>query len=196
TVVVLSCDVHKGIVELYDPDSPLPENKYSISQFTDAWNDSSNYMVTADSKDMKDYVPSPIDLSDVELTEDLNELKEAIAENAHEVWAENRQAEGWTYGPQRDDRLKQTPDMVPYAQLPETEKAYDREMAMKTIKLLKKLGYDIIKREETELYDVLKLRLKESAHEFRCRRCGNVIYRNQVFCDRCGLELNMDWKEK
>ena len=97
---------------------------------------------------MKTYVPKPIDLSDVELTEDLNELREAIAENAHEVWAENRQAEGWSYGPQRDDKLKQTPDMVPYSQLPESEKEYDREMAIKTIKLLYKLGYDIVKREK------------------------------------------------
>ena len=143
---------------------------------------------------MKTYTPKPIDLSDVELTEDLNELREAIAENAHEIWAENRQAEGWTYGPQRDDQLKQTPDMVPYSLLPEGEKEYDREMAMKTIKLLKKLGYDLIKREETELYKVLKQRIQDSDEEFYCRRCGNVIYKHQVFCDKCGLELKMDWK--
>lgn len=95
---------------------------------------------------MNNYVPKPIDLSDVELSEELNDLREAIAENAHEVWAENRMAEGWKYGPQRDDALKQTPDMVPYSQLPESEKNYDREMAVKTIKLLIKLGYDIVKR--------------------------------------------------
>lgn len=145
---------------------------------------------------MKTYIPKPIDLSDVELTEDLNELREAIAENAHEIWAENRQAEGWSYGPQRDDQLKQTPDMVPYSQLPESEKEYDRDMAMKTIKLLKKLGYDLIKREETELYKVLKQRIQDSDEEFHCRRCGNVIYKHQVFCDNCGLELKMDWDKK
>ena len=143
---------------------------------------------------MKTYTPKPIDLSDVELTEDLKELREAIAENAHEIWAENRQAEGWTYGPKRDDQLKQTPDMVPYSMLPEGEKEYDREMAMKTIKLLKKLGYDLIKREETELYKVLKQRIQDSDEEFYCRRCGNVIYKHQVFCDKCGLELKMDWE--
>ena len=95
---------------------------------------------------MENYVPHPIDLSDVELSEDLNELREAIAENAHEVWAANRQRDGWTYGPQRDDRLKQTPNMVPYSELDDSEKHYDREMAMNTIKLLKKLGYDLVKR--------------------------------------------------
>ncbi|MGN1211948.1 MAG: RyR domain-containing protein, partial [Candidatus Cryptobacteroides sp.] len=112
---------------------------------------------------MKTYIPKPIDLSDVELTEDLNDLREAIAENAHEIWALNRQSQGWTYGPERNDALKQTPDMVPYSQLPDSEKHYDREMAMNTIKLLEKLGYDLIKREDTELHQALKKRIRNSA---------------------------------
>lgn len=194
TVVVLSFDEKSNTITLFDPNSSNDEDTYSIEQFKNAWNDSKNYLVTITSNYMKTYIPKPIDLSDVELTEDLNELREAIAENAHEIWAENRQAEGWTYGPQRDDQLKQTPDMVPYSQLPEGEKEYDREMAMKTIKLLKKLGYDLIKREETELYKVLKQRIQSSDEEFHCRRCGNVIYKHQVFCDKCGLELKMDWE--
>ena len=194
TVVVLSLDEKSNTITLFDPNSSNAEDTYQLEQFKDAWNDSKNYLVTITSSSMKTYTPKPIDLSDVELTEDLNELREAIAENAHEIWAENRQAEGWTYGPQRDDQLKQTPDMVPYSQLPEGEKEYDREMAMKTIKLLKKLGYDLIKREETELYKVLKQRIQNSDEEFHCRRCGNVIYKHQVFCDKCGLELKMDWE--
>ena len=194
TVVVLSLNPNNDTITIYNPNSSNVEDIYPLEQFKDAWNDSKNYLVTITSNSMKTYTPKPIDLSDVELTEDLNELREAIAENAHEIWAENRQAEGWTYGPQRDDQLKQTPDMVPYSQLPEGEKEYDREMAMKTIKLLKKLGYDLIKREETELYKVLKQRIKNSDEEFHCRRCGNVIYKHQVFCDKCGLELKMDWE--
>ena len=130
------------------------------------------------------------------MTVDLNELREAIAENAHDIWAESRMAEGWTYGPRRDDRLKQTPDLVPYSQLSESEKEYDRKMAMRTIKLLKKLGYDLIKRNNTELYQILKQRILDSKQEYHCRRCGNVIYKHQIFCDKCGLELNIDWKEK
>jgi len=194
TVVVLSLDTKSRTITLFDPNSSNAEDTYPIERFKDAWNDSKNYLVTITSNTMKTYTPKPIDLSDVELTEDLNELREAIAENAHEIWAESRQAEGWSYGPQRDDKLKQTPDMVPYSQLPESEKEYDRVMAMKTIKLLKKLGYDLIKREETELYKVLKQRIQNSDEEFYCRRCGNVIYKHQVFCDKCGLELKMDWE--
>lgn len=142
---------------------------------------------------MKIYTPKPIDLSDVELTEDLNELREAIAENAHDVWAVERQAQGWTYGPNRDDSKKETPCMVAYSQLPDSEKRFDRDMAMNTIKLLKKLGYDLIKREETELYKVLKQRILNSDEEFHCSVCKQVVYKNQVFCDKCGHELNIDW---
>lgn len=94
------------------------------------------------------YKPQPVDTSDVELPAELERLAERIAENAHEVWAENRQAEGWTYGPRRNDELKQTPVMVPYSQLPESEKEYDREIAMKTIKLLTKLGFEVVKRKD------------------------------------------------
>lgn len=96
----------------------------------------------------EEYIPSPVDLSDEDLSADLMALGERIAENVHEVWAMKRKAEGWTYGPERNDILKQTPVMVPYSQLPESEKAYDRELFMQTIKLLKKWGYDIVKIEQ------------------------------------------------
>lgn len=194
TVVVLALDVASRTITLYDPNSSNTEDTYPIEQFKDAWNDSKNYLVTINHKDMKTYNPKPIDLSDVELTEDLNELREAIAENAHDVWALERQAQGWSYGPQRDDIKKQNPCMVPYSQLPEDEKTFDREMAMNTLKLVRKLGYDLIKREETELYKVLKQRIQDSDEEFRCRRCANVIYKHQIFCDNCGLDLKMDWE--
>lgn len=194
TVVVLSINTENKNITIYDPNSPNAEDVYSFEQFMDAWNDSKNYLLTINLNNMKTYDPKPIDLSDIVLEEDLTELREAIAENAHEIWAVERIAQGWSYGPQRDDIKKETPCMVPYSQLPEKEKDFDRNMAMDTIKLLKKLGYDLIKREETELYKVLKQRLQNSNEEFHCRRCGNVIYKHQVFCDRCGLDLKMDWE--
>lgn len=194
TVVVLSLDEKSNTITLFDPNSSSAEDTYPIEQFKDAWNDSKNYLVTITSSSMKTYTPKPIDLSDVELTEDLNDLREAIAENAHDVWALERLSQGWTYGPNRDDAQKQTPCMVPYSQLPDSEKKFDRDMAMSTLKLVKKLGYDLIKREETELYKVLKQRIQNSDEGFHCRRCGNVIYKHQVFCDKCGLELKMDWE--
>ncbi len=94
----------------------------------------------------KTYTPRPVQIDDVELTPELESLREAIAKNAHEVWAESRIREGWTYGPFRDDKLKTHPDLVPYEELSEGEKEYDRNTAMNTIKLVIKLGYDLVKR--------------------------------------------------
>lgn len=193
TVVVLSCNADDKTITIYDPASPNTEETYPIEQFVDAWNDSKNYLVTINTKNMKTYNPKPIDITDVVLTEDLNELREAIAENAHEIWAVERIAQGWSFGPERNDAKKENPCMVPYSQLPEKEKDFDRNMAMNTIKLLKKLGYDIIKREDTELYRILKERIKNSQQEFHCPECKAIIYKKQVFCDKCGQKIEIDW---
>lgn len=146
TVVVLAYDAETKIITIFDPNSDKVEDCYPLEQFMNAWADSKNYLAIVSSQDMETYVPYVIDLSDVVLSDELIELREAIAEHAHNVWAAERQAQGWTYGPQRDDEKKQTPCMVPYSKLPDSEKTFDRDMAMNTIKLLKKLGYDIVKR--------------------------------------------------
>ena len=91
------------------------------------------------------YTPNPIDTSDVVLPEELTELAELIAENVHEVWARNRIAQGWTLGDVRSDELKQHPCLIPYADLTEDDKHFDRETAFETIKFIKKLGFNIIK---------------------------------------------------
>ena len=92
---------------------------------------------------MTEYVPKPIDTSDVKLPEDLLLLTEKIAENVHEVWAAGRISEGWTYGEKKDVEKKKTPLLVPYGELPESEKDYDRNTAIETLKLIVKLGYTI-----------------------------------------------------
>lgn len=91
------------------------------------------------------YIPKPIDTEAIKLPEDLLELTEAIAENVHENWSKGRIAEGWTYGEVRDDAKKTTPCLVPYALLSETEKDYDRNTALQTLKLIVALGYKIEK---------------------------------------------------
>ena len=93
----------------------------------------------------QDYIPEPMDLSSVDLPESLIQLSERIAENVHEVWAKARMDEGWTYGEKRDDIHKKHPCLVPYDELPEEEKEYDRNTAMNTIKMVKKLGFRIEK---------------------------------------------------
>lgn len=91
----------------------------------------------------KKYTPKPIDLQNIQLPGSLNELAESIAKNVHEVWAQGRIEQGWSYGPVRNEELKQTPCLVPYEELSEEEKDYDRRTALNTIKLIIKMGYTI-----------------------------------------------------
>lgn len=91
------------------------------------------------------YVPQPMDTSDIRLPKELNELIEQMAKNVHEVWAQSRIEQGWTYGKERSDALKQHPCLIPYEDLPEIEKAYDRDTALETLKLICKLGFKISK---------------------------------------------------
>ena len=91
------------------------------------------------------YKPDPVDTKNIVLSEDLLALTERIAENVHEVWAKGRIAEGWVYGEERNDQLKQTPCLIPYSALSESEKEYDRKTALETIKLMIALGYRIEK---------------------------------------------------
>ena len=88
------------------------------------------------------YQPKPVDTSHIDLGQ-LGSLSEYLAEQAHEVWAEQRIKEGWTYGPARDDKLKQTPDLVPYKDLPDSERDYDRNMSSKTLKLILDRSYQL-----------------------------------------------------
>ena len=95
---------------------------------------------------MDNYKPRPADVSDIDLPEALLELEELIAKNTHDVWAQRRLSEGWRYGQHKNDQLKETPCLVPYEQLPESEKEYDRIISMNVLRLIIRLGYDIVKR--------------------------------------------------
>lgn len=153
-IVVLGMDILSGTVTIYDPQgntqfSSWPTDTITtvgMDEFELAWHESNNYMVRV-LQSINEYKPHPISLDDISLTEDLTELREAIAENTHDIWAEARMAEGWTYGTVRDDDKKQHPNLVPYSALPESDKEYERIMAWNTIKLVKKLGFKITKEE-------------------------------------------------
>lgn len=91
------------------------------------------------------YTPKPIDTSDVILDGDVLSLSEALARNTHEVWAENRIKDGWKYGDVRDDEKRCHPCLIPYDELSEEEKEYDRHTSIEALKLITKLGYKIVK---------------------------------------------------
>lgn len=91
------------------------------------------------------YIPQPIDTSDVAVDKEIAEISERLAENTHEVWAKGRMDEGWVYGEKLDREKKVHPLLVPYDELSESEKDYDRRTSLETLKLLIKLGYTIKK---------------------------------------------------
>jgi hypothetical protein len=92
---------------------------------------------------MKKYIPNPVDTMEIQLPVELEGLVEEMSKNVHEVWARTRMEQGWTYGEVRNDALKQHPCLVPYEDLPEEEKVYDRNSSVETIKLILKLGFKI-----------------------------------------------------
>jgi len=92
---------------------------------------------------MTSYVPEPLDTSSVELPVSLQRLLERLAENTHDVWAATRISQGWSFGTLRDDAAKKHPCLVPYSELPESEKEYDRKTAAETLKSVIALGYRI-----------------------------------------------------
>ena len=94
------------------------------------------------------YQPKPINTSDIRLSPEILELAEQLAKNVHEVWSAGRIADGWSYGNTRDDAAKTHPCLIPYEELSESEKAYDRNTALETLRLIVKLGYRIEKEDQ------------------------------------------------
>lgn len=96
--------------------------------------------------EINNYTPKPIGTSHIVMSEDLLQLAERMAENVHDVWAATRIAQGWTYGPERDDANKKHPCLIPYADLPEEEKVYDRNTSLETLRFILAEGFIINKK--------------------------------------------------
>lgn len=97
---------------------------------------------------MKTYTPNPIDTSKVQLPDEIMEIAELLAENTHDIWAKARLEEGWTYGPVRDNAAKTHPCLVPYENLPDSEKEYDRRTSREALAVLYAMGYRLQKAEK------------------------------------------------
>jgi len=89
------------------------------------------------------YIPTPLNTDNITLSDEIMSLVEKLAKNTHDMWALQRINDGWTYGKNRNDELKRHPCLVPYEELPESEKRYDRNTAVETLKMIVSLGYTI-----------------------------------------------------
>lgn len=90
-----------------------------------------------------DYKPKPIPVEHIALSDEILELVELLAENAHDIWASERLRDGWTFGPERDDTERRHPCLVPYAQLSDRDRDYDRTMVIGSIRAILALGFNI-----------------------------------------------------
>lgn len=141
-IIINSINADQNSITLLNPGNSNDECLYPLDIFIDAWNDSANYLIISN---RNHYKPHPINLSKITLDKDIMELREVFAENVHEVWAKARLADGWKYGPIRDDLNKIDPNLLPYDLLPDQEKEYCQLIAMDSIKFLKKLGWGLVK---------------------------------------------------
>lgn len=157
-------------VSYYESDTQSTK-EIPMDRFIMAWSATRCYMVYGHSD--REYNPHPLELGDVRLPQGLESLTEAIAENAHDVWARARMDEGWTYGETRDDKNKKHPDLTDYYSLPDSEKNYDRIMAKNTLQMILSMGFDIVDRRE----------------DIECPDCGSWNAPEFRFCPKCGRKL-------
>ena len=174
--------IKDGSVILYNPkDDEGIEEDYPISIFEEAWASSKNYVVAVGDKGTKVYEPRPINLDEIELNSDIEDLIEPIAENLHDIWAQARINEGYRYGPENNSDPEKgdltNKDLRPYSELPESEKEYDRKMAIGTLKLAYRLGFKVIKTNPED--------------GCCCPDCGHRIDLEMSYCPRCGREIQL-----
>lgn len=188
-VVVLAIDKEGGRVSLYNPAKAEGVNQFDLSIFKSAWEESQHYMVIVRKRKKNEYIPQPIDTSNVSISRELQELIEMVCENTHDEWAVGKlakaKADGRVLKYARVDGDRETKSgkkmryshyFVPYSSLSEEDKEPDRRMVLSTIKLLKRLGY----------------RLVNINSMFRCPNCGEVIEPSNNFCPNCGRQLTWE----
>ena len=66
---------------------------------------------------------------------------ELLARREHERWCEERERDGWTLGPHKSTEHKVTPYLVPYEELSEEVREYDREPVRTMASLLRSAGF-------------------------------------------------------
>ena len=79
------------------------------------------------------------------VSEDIKDILEEVAAEIHNVWMRERIRDGWTWSEASDSTKKTHSSLIPYSELPESEKNYDRRTALVTIKCLMDKGFTIQK---------------------------------------------------
>uniref|UniRef100_H3CF57 Ryanodine receptor 3 n=1 Tax=Tetraodon nigroviridis TaxID=99883 RepID=H3CF57_TETNG len=121
----------------------LPKEKMHIEAVKDYKRDHEgvrDLLGTTQFLSQSSFIPTPVDTSQVVLPPHLDDVRNKLAENIHELWGMNKIELGWTYGKIRDDNKRQHPCLVDFSKLPETERNYNLQMSSETLKTLLALG--------------------------------------------------------
>ncbi|XP_017311642.1 ryanodine receptor 3 isoform X2 [Ictalurus punctatus] len=105
------------------------------------------------------FIPIPVNTSQIVLPPHLENVRDKLAENIHELWGMNKIELGWTYGKVRDDNKRQHPCLVDFSKLPETEKNYNLQMSTETLKTLLALGCHVVQINVNAEDDLKKIKL-------------------------------------
>lgn len=89
------------------------------------------------------FIPKVIDTQNIDMSNNLEMLRDSLAENMHELWSMSRIEDGWIYGEEHDEQSLTHPYIAPFAMLPPLCKKYKLDLATKTIKTIIGLGYKI-----------------------------------------------------
>lgn len=80
------------------------------------------------------------------LPEEYEAIREEVAASVHDAWTKEKIADGWKAADHRDAVQKLDDRLIPYNELPEEEKKYDRATAEAAIRALLSCGYEITKK--------------------------------------------------
>jgi voltage-gated potassium channel Kch len=75
---------------------------------------------------------------------------ETLAELEHERWRQERLADGWNWGPERDYGEQTHPDLVPWERLAEAEREVDRDAVRGLPSSLAKAGFRVYRRPDAD----------------------------------------------
>ncbi|XP_074531886.1 ryanodine receptor 2 [Halichoeres trimaculatus] len=89
------------------------------------------------------FTPTTADISKVAFPLQLEDIREKLAENIHELRSMDKIDHGWTHGPVRDEVKRHDPCLVEFARLPEQERNQNLQMAQDTLKTILAFGFHI-----------------------------------------------------
>lgn len=87
------------------------------------------------------YIISTIFLLQIQLPAYIENVRDKLAENLHEIWAASKIEQGWSYGEVRDDPRKKNPSINNFEKVPMTEKKYVITVSFETLRYMSKLVF-------------------------------------------------------